>query len=100
MIPNSQQERDNKKEKQAFSWVWDGVPFARVRPGIYDAVGVNVQGPDFVRRYQRWSVRIGFQLLAEEVEVSAYFNFGRGETPRFLRAGRFVEAWTIANGGP
>lgn len=97
---NSTRFEKNRTNGPVFSWVWDGVPFARVRPGIYDAVGVNLQGPEFVRRYQRWSVRVGFQLLTEDVEVSAYFNFGRGEAPRFLRAGRFVEAWTIANGGP
>jgi hypothetical protein len=32
--------------------------------------------------------------------VSGYFSFGHGEAPKFLRAGRYVQAWTIANGGP
>jgi hypothetical protein len=81
-----------------FSWEAPDVHFERVAPGTYDAVAVNIQGPEKVRRYSRWSLRVGFELLSEPVEISAYFNFGKGEKPVIMRHGRFFEAWCMVNG--
>jgi len=81
-----------------FSWQAPEVHFERVNSGNYDAIAVNYQGPEKVRRYGRWSLRVGFHLLAEDVEISMYLNFGRGERPVITKHGRFFEAWCMVNG--
>jgi hypothetical protein len=84
--------------RSGYSWDAPSIHFARVPAGTYDAVAVNIQGPEKVRRYGRWSLRIGFQLLSDPVEVSMYLNFGKGEKPVIARHGRFFEAWVLVNG--
>jgi hypothetical protein len=85
------------KEKEApFSWNWNGVHFSRISPGIYDALCANVQGPQLVKAYGRWSLRVGFWLPGEQVELSAYLNFGKGN--KITRNGRYFTAWCQVNG--
>ncbi len=86
------------RPRAEYSWDAPAVHFERVAPGTYDAVAVNIQGPVKVRRYGRFSLRVGFELLSEPVEISAYFNFGKGERPVITRHGRFFEAWCMVNG--
>jgi hypothetical protein len=86
-----------KDKGHSFSWAAPDVHFARVRAGTYEAIAVNCQGPEKVRRYGRWSLRVGFELLCEPIELSMYFNMGRGEKPVITRHGRFFETWCLVN---
>lgn len=78
--------------------IWHGAHLVRITPGIYTGFAANKQ-LDYVRRYRRWSLRIGFKLLAEDVEVSAYYNMGNGRQPVITRGGHYFQAWCIVNGG-
>ena len=81
------------------SLTWDGVELPRVQPGNYDAVCIGWQGPEWVRSFHRWSLRLEFRLLAEDVSVSAFFNLGANQQkPHIGRRSRFFAAWCMANG--
>jgi hypothetical protein len=79
---------------------WDGPEYVRVSPGRYDAVATRYQGPQWVRRYRRWSLMIEFELLCESKRVGAFFNMGNN--PARSHTGpqsRYFRAWAMANGG-
>ena len=46
---------------------WQGVDLPRVPPGNYGAACVGWQGPEWVRSIRRWSLRLEFSLLSEDV---------------------------------
>lgn len=78
---------------------WDGPEYARVPPGRYDAMAIRYQGPEWVRRYRRWSLLLEFELLSEPKHVCAFFNMGSNpERPHAGPQSRYFHAWTIANG--
>jgi hypothetical protein len=81
--------------------VWDGAEYPRVAKGRYSAVASRIQGPEWVRRYGRWSLMVEFELLAESktVRVCIFFNMGSNRAqPRAGRHSRYFKAWTLANG--
>jgi hypothetical protein len=81
--------------------VWEGVELPRVSPGEYQATCTGWQGPEFVRAFQRWSLRLEFALLDDGTRVSAFYNLGSDPArPRPGRRSRFYAAWSQANGEP
>ena len=79
--------------------VWEGVELPRIPPGNYQAACIGWQGPEFVRAFQRWSVRLEFALLDDGTRVSAFYNLGSDPTqPRPGRRSRYYAAWSQANG--
>jgi len=79
--------------------VWRGPDYPVLSPGVYTVRAVRYQGPEWVRSFRRWSVRLEFALVNESVSVSAFFNLG--DDPNGYRVGRqsrFYKAWVIANG--
>lgn len=81
--------------------VWQGAEYPRLDPGIQLVRAVSYQGPEWVRRYNRWSLRIEFALVATPGSVSAFFNMGSNpEGPHIGRQSRYWRVWTLANGGP
>jgi hypothetical protein len=82
--------------------VWEGAEYSRVAEGRYSAVASRIQGPDWVRRYGRWSLMVEFELLGEpeSVRVCIFFNMGTNRAqPKAGRHSRYFRAWTLANGG-
>jgi hypothetical protein len=78
---------------------WEGVDLPRVIPGDYRAVCVAWQGPEWVRAFRRWSLRLEFSLLADGTLVSGFYNLGSETTgPRIGRRSRFYAVWSQANG--
>ncbi|CAN5554097.1 hypothetical protein BH10ACI4_BH10ACI4_33770 [soil metagenome] len=78
---------------------WHGPEYPVLTPGIYTGVAAKFQGPEWVRSFRRWSLRLEFALMDEAVPVSAFFNFGNvPEGPRVGRQSRYYKAWTLANG--
>ena len=78
---------------------WDGPEYVRVPPGRYDAVVTRCQGPEWVRRYRRWSLIVEFELLCESKRVCAFFNMGANpERPQAGPQSRYFHAWSLANG--
>jgi hypothetical protein len=77
---------------------WNGLEYVRVPDGIYQAVAVRYQGPEWVYTYRRWSSLLEFELLDNGARVCAFYNFGeRREKPTVFRRGRFYTDWTKAN---
>lgn len=79
---------------------WEGADYPHIPPGDYQAVCNRWQGPEWVRAYRRWSLRLEFFLLAENCCASAFLNFGsdpKGPRPQGPRS-RFYAAWCMANG--
>ena len=89
----------SKRAISPHNLTWDGVTYSRVPPGIYDGVGCGVQGPEWCRAYRRWSLRIEFALLSEDVRVSRFFNLGSDPLkPVVGRQSIYFKWWTAANG--
>jgi hypothetical protein len=85
--------------KPSLSLTWQGVDLPRVSPGDYQAVCVGWQGPEWCRAFRRWSLRLEFSLLAENVCLSAFFNMGSDAAgPHIGRRSRFYAVWSMANG--
>ncbi len=88
-----------REAKDSPSLTWQGADFPRVCPGDYRAVCVGWQGPQWVRAFRRWSLRLEFSLLTGEGVVSAFFNMGDDPAKFHIgRRSRFYEAWCLANG--
>ena len=80
--------------------IWRGPEYPLLEPGRYTVRGTKLQGPEWVRSFNRWSLRIEFALTTEPGSVSAFFNLGNDKTAKhFGRQSRYFRAWTIANGG-
>ena len=79
--------------------VWDKDQYSRVPPGRYSAVATRIQGPEWVRAFQRWSIMVEFALLSENLSVCAFYNLGneRGRL-HFGRRSKYIHDWTIARG--
>lgn len=98
VTPFPRRDKEKSVSSAPFSWEWKGVPFVRIAPGHYDAICVRTEGPDFVDRYKRWSLSIYYRLLADEVELCQYLNFGRGKAPKITRGGHYYREWCLVNG--
>jgi hypothetical protein len=80
--------------------VWEGVEYPRMEPGRYLVRGLKVQGPQWVRAFSRWCLRIEFATVHELGGVSAFFNLGSDRLKQYIgRQSKYFHAWTIANGG-
>ena len=78
---------------------WQGADYPRVHPGDYQAVCIGWQGPEWVRAYRRWSLRLEFSLLSEDSRVSAFLNMGEDPArPHIGRRSKFYALWCQANG--
>jgi hypothetical protein len=79
--------------------VWEGTEYPRLDPGKHVVRGTKIQGPEWVRNFGRWSLRIEFATVHEPGCVSAFFNFGNDrENPHVGRQSKYFQAWVMANG--
>ncbi len=82
------------------SLIWKGPEYPLLSAGRYTVRAISYQGPQWVRSFKRWSVRIEFALTTEPGFVSAFFNMGDDRSgPRVGRQSRYYKAWVLANGG-
>jgi hypothetical protein len=92
--------RSKAIEHSGSDLVWTGADYPMLEPGNYLVCGVKVQGPEWLKRYRRWSIRIEFALAHEPGTVSKFFNMGTdpaGPTPGGKHSD-YCKAWTLANG--
>jgi hypothetical protein len=81
--------------------VWKGADYPRVPEGLYQAIAIRSQGPEWVRQFSRWSLLVEFELLDDGTRVCAFFGMGKDpKAPKVGRHSRFFKAWTLANGDP
>jgi hypothetical protein len=80
--------------------IWEGQEYPRMEPGRYLVRGLKIQGPEWVRAFSRWSLRVEFATVHEPGGVSAFFNLGSDRLKQYIgRQSKYFQAWTIANGG-
>lgn len=85
--------------RPASPFTWRGAEYPRIEPGRYLVCGLKHQGPDWVRAFRRWSIRIEFTFAHEPGSASAFFNMGSDPLgPRIGRQSKYFKAWTLANG--
>jgi hypothetical protein len=80
--------------------VWEGKTYQRIAPGRYAACATRVQGPEWVRRFKRWSIIVEFELLGEmeATRVCLFCNMGNKAEPAVGRHSKYFKSWTIVNG--
>jgi hypothetical protein len=83
--------------------IWKGREYERLDRGRREVRVVEVQGPEWVRRYRRWSLRVGCQTLDEPGKVSAFLNLGKDPNRPSMGTGRQSRIYklvTLAKGEP
>lgn len=68
--------------------VFDGKEYPRLDCGLREVRVREIQGPEWVRPYRRWSLRVGCHMLDEPGEVSAFFNLGSDPSRPSMGKGR------------
>ena len=80
--------------------VWNGPEYAFYPPGIYDVRCNKIQGPEWVKAYQRWALRLECNFLTEEGTVSGFLNLGNNRNrPQSGRHSNYFKVWCKANVG-
>ena len=61
---------------------------------------VEIQGPEWVRAFHRWSLRIGCAGVDEPVSLSLFLNLAGDKAAPAVpgRQSKFYKHWTMANG--
>ena len=77
---------------------WNGPDYPSIPAGVYSVTGKRAQGPEFVRSYRRWSIRIEFAPLDGSGTVSRFFNLGSRDKPTIGRQSLYFKWWVAANG--
>ena len=83
--------------------IWKGHDYPRIESGLREVRTHHIQGPEWVRSFRRWSLRIECHILDEPGIVSAFFNFGNDPTSPSMgkgRQSRFYKLWVLATGEP
>jgi hypothetical protein len=99
LSPRKESARDQVSLAPKPSLVWHGAEYPRLEPGRYVVRGVKIQGPEWVRAFSRWSLRIEFATVHQDGCVSAFFNLGSSRDKHHIgRQSKYFRAWTLANG--
>ena len=81
--------------------VWQGADRPRIAPGEYTARCTSYQGPEWLRTFGRWGLRLEFTLDPDEQIVSAFYSFGEDRNaPKISPRTKYYRDWVRANGGP
>lgn len=93
--------RSKQNASPAPTLKWQGPSYPHLPPGRYSAVAIRAQGPEWLRRHQRWSLLVEFRLLAEDVLLACFYNLGTNpDACEITRGGFYFHDWTLANGAP
>jgi len=81
--------------------VWEGAERPRIPPGEYTARCTGYQGPEWVRAFGRWGLRLNFVLDPDDEAVSAFYSLGEDRNEfRISTRSKYFKDWVRANGGP
>lgn len=79
--------------------VWEGAERPRIPPGEYTARCTGFQGPQWVREFGRWGLRLDFVLDPEEQAVCAFYSLGENRNAfRIGPRSKYFKDWVRANG--
>lgn len=92
---------DAESDQQAPpSLVWRGANRPRIAPGDYPARCTGHQGPQWIREWGRWGLRLEFALDPDEQQVSIFYSFGENrDVPKIGNRSKYFKDWVRANGG-
>lgn len=80
--------------------VWHGAELPLIPSGEYTARCIGFQGPDWVRGFGRWGLRLEFELDPDNHRVSAFCSFGENpDAPKIGQKSKYYRWWVMANGG-
>jgi hypothetical protein len=81
--------------------VWEGAEYHRCSPGVYEVRCIHIQGPEWLRFHQRWSIRLECMFLDEpDARVSGFLSLGSNpERPHVGRKSRYFDLWCKTNRG-
>jgi len=89
------------EQKKPPALVWQGAERPRIPPGEYTARCTGFQGPQWVREWGRWGMRLQFTLDPEEQQVSIFYSFGENkDAPKIGTRSKYFKDWVRVNGGP
>jgi hypothetical protein len=82
--------------------IWDKEPYTVTDDGPLLVRVLEVQGPEWIRKYQRWSIRLECKGVFEPVSLSLFLNLGgaKGGPGVPGRQSKYYKHWTMGNGGP
>lgn len=82
--------------------IWEPPEYPRHEGGERMVCFHEVQGPQWLHSFRRWSIRLGGCFMDEAGEVSFFINMGDGESPSAgkSRQSKYYQAWILANDGP
>lgn len=89
------------EKKMPPALVWNGPELPRIPPGEYTGRCTGFQGPEWVRTFGRWGLRLEFALDPDEQIVSAFYSLGEDrKTYKIGTRSKYFRDWVRANGGP
>lgn len=92
---------NERQQTPAPALVWQGADRPRIAAGEYTARCTLYQGPQWIRQFGRWGLRLLFVLDPDESAVSAFYSFGEDRTaPKIGTRSKYFKDWVRANGGP
>ena len=81
--------------------IWQGATRPRIKPGDYTATCKGFQGPEWIRQFGRWGLRLEFVLDPDDQAVSAFYSLGENrDAPTIGVRSKFFRVWALANGAP
>lgn len=89
------------EERTTPALVWEGAERLRISSGEYTARCVGFQGPEWIRAFRRWGLRLDFVLDPDEQTLSVFYSFGEDrKAPKIGARSKYFKDWVRANGGP
>jgi hypothetical protein len=81
--------------------VWQGADRPRIEPREYTARCTGFQGPEWIREFGRWGIRLEFVLDPDDHVVSAFYSLGENrDAPHIGVRSKYYRTWVLANGRP
>jgi hypothetical protein len=89
------------ERQQPPALVWQGADRPRIAAGEYTARCTGYQGPQWIREFGRWGLRLEFVLDPDDHRVSAFYSFGEDrDATKIGTRSKYFKDWARANGGP
>src|SRR5438067_1786822 len=75
--------------------IWDKEQYPRISAGRHLVRVVGFQGPEWVRSFSRWSLRLECMVVDEGVSLSIFFNFAGTPAKMAIpgRQSKYHQSW-------
>jgi hypothetical protein len=90
---------DSRTAGKRKGWVYEGVQYLRIPEGHYSAFCVRWHGPEYVPGFGRYSLRLIFLILSEQVELAMFINWAKSKDQLPGPHSKYFHAWMKVNAG-